>query len=158
MPSITRRQSVQCYTFRNEILMSTKGILIKIYDRNIINEDNSICHGDLFWGEHGAGGDFCGSWYQRQGSSQSILCSALSNQFLCRRPEIIQCLRLHTFYRSKEKSERNLIEKYCYKLFLMRWDHWYLIGQLNYLSKHYYKSKSIFWINNLNIFQNTASN
>lgn len=47
MPSITRRQSVQYYTFRNEILMSTKGILIKIYDRNIINEDNSICHGEL---------------------------------------------------------------------------------------------------------------
>lgn len=47
MPSITRRQSVQCYTFRNEILMSTKGILIKIYDRNIINEDNSICHGEV---------------------------------------------------------------------------------------------------------------
>lgn len=111
----------------------------------------------LFWGEHGAGGDFCGSWYQCEGSSQSILCSALSNQFLCRRPEIIQCLRLHTFYRSKEKSERNLIEKYCYKLLLMRWDHQYPIGQLNYLSKHYYKSKSIFWINNLNIFQKTAS-
>lgn len=47
MPSITRRQSVHCYTFRNEILMSTKAILIKIYDRNIINEDNSICHGEL---------------------------------------------------------------------------------------------------------------
>lgn len=90
----------------------------------------------LFWGEHGAGGDFCGSWYQCESSSQSILCSALSNQFLCRRPEIIQCLRLHTFYRSKEKSERNLIEKYCYKLLLMRWDHQYPIGQLNYLSKH----------------------
>lgn len=27
--------------------MSTKAILIKIYDRNIINEDNSICHGEL---------------------------------------------------------------------------------------------------------------
>lgn len=27
--------------------MSTKGMLIKIYDRNIINEDNSICHGEL---------------------------------------------------------------------------------------------------------------
>lgn len=40
-------QLVQCYMFRNEILMLIKGILIKIYDCNIINEDNSICYGEL---------------------------------------------------------------------------------------------------------------
>lgn len=33
--------------FRNEILMLIKGILIKIYDCNIINEDNSICYGEV---------------------------------------------------------------------------------------------------------------
>lgn len=90
--------------------MNGNGFFIHLYKnmkKNINNSKQTFVCGPrsyLFWGEHGAGRDFCGSWYQREGSSQSILCSALSNQFLCRRPEIIQCLRLHTFYRSKENQ------------------------------------------------------